>query len=205
VYRCPVGFLLLDADPPGGLVAIHFRHLAIHEDHAVGDVEEGVEGLLAVGHHVGAIVELGEHLQCDLLVDGVVLGWEQTECRAGWQRFGLGRAAGGRTCGRRGRLSQMSFDGGSQRGEGVAALLAASFDDRQHGLNKATARGVLGPKRESPPNVERDTGALGSPCSIGASPSAGVAVSPLRTWAKLHPPWQLGICVLPISRSLCHP
>ena len=46
----------------------------------------------------------------------------------------------------------MSFDGGGQEGEGVAALLAAGFDHRQHRLDEAAAAGALRPKGELPPN-----------------------------------------------------
>ena len=46
----------------------------------------------------------------------------------------------------------MSFDGGGEEGEGVAALLAAGFDHRQHRLDEAAAGGALRPERELPPN-----------------------------------------------------
>src|SRR4030065_369769 len=46
----------------------------------------------------------------------------------------------------------MSFDRVSQEGKDIAALLAASFDHRQHGLDEATAAGALRPKGELPPN-----------------------------------------------------
>ena len=46
----------------------------------------------------------------------------------------------------------MSFDCASQKGEGVAALLAAGLDHRQHCLDKAAAGRTLRAERQLPPN-----------------------------------------------------
>ena len=48
-------------------------------------------------------------------------------------------------------MGETSFDGVSQKGEGVAVLLAAGFHHRQHGLDEATAAGALGPKGKLSP------------------------------------------------------
>ena len=49
-------------------------------------------------------------------------------------------------------MCEMGLDGGSEEREGVAALLAAGLDDRQHGLDEAAAAGALRAKRELPPD-----------------------------------------------------
>src|SRR5271169_649428 len=49
-------------------------------------------------------------------------------------------------------MSEMRFNGGSHEGKGVAALLTAGFDYRQHRLDKATAGDALRSKRQLPPN-----------------------------------------------------
>ncbi len=46
----------------------------------------------------------------------------------------------------------MSFDRVSQKREDIAALLAAGFDHRQHGLDETTPAGALCPKGELPPD-----------------------------------------------------
>src|ERR1035438_2165397 len=46
----------------------------------------------------------------------------------------------------------MSCDGLSQKGEGVAMLLAAGFHHRQHRLDETAAAGALGPKGKFPPD-----------------------------------------------------
>ena len=46
----------------------------------------------------------------------------------------------------------MSFDGVGEVGEGVAALLAAGFDDGQHRLDEAAAGGALRAEGELPPD-----------------------------------------------------
>ncbi len=47
---------------------------------------------------------------------------------------------------------QDGSNGIGKEDEGIAALLAAGFDHRQHGLHETTAGGALRPERELPPN-----------------------------------------------------
>ena len=49
-------------------------------------------------------------------------------------------------------MGEMSCDRLSQKGEGVAMLLAAGFHHRQHRLDEAAATGALGPKGKFSPN-----------------------------------------------------
>ena len=49
-------------------------------------------------------------------------------------------------------MGEMSFNGGRDEGEGVATLLAASLDHRQHRLHKTAATRTLCPKRKLPPD-----------------------------------------------------
>ena len=49
-------------------------------------------------------------------------------------------------------MGEMSFDGGGDEGEGVATLLAACLDYRQHRFHEATAGGALRSKRQLPPD-----------------------------------------------------
>ena len=49
-------------------------------------------------------------------------------------------------------MGEMSFDRVSQKGEGVAVLLATGFHHRQHRLDKAAAAGALGPEGKFTPN-----------------------------------------------------
>ena len=49
-------------------------------------------------------------------------------------------------------MGEMRFDGGGDEGEGVATLLAAGFDHRQHRLDKAAAGRALRSKRQLSPN-----------------------------------------------------
>jgi len=48
-------------------------------------------------------------------------------------------------------MGEMSFNGGRDEGEGVAALLAAGFNHRQHRLDEAATACTLRPKRQLPP------------------------------------------------------
>ena len=49
-------------------------------------------------------------------------------------------------------MGEMGFDSGGDEGNGVAALLTAGFDHRQHGLDEPTAARALRSKRQLPPN-----------------------------------------------------
>ena len=88
--------LFLDgANPPGGLVAVYFRHLAIHEhqDEAAG--QGGRYRLPAVGHALHLEAHLFHHRGDDQLVDAVVLRHEDQAGVA--DRFaGLFRSVGRR-------------------------------------------------------------------------------------------------------------
>ena len=47
---------------------------------------------------------------------------------------------------------EINLDRGGQIVEGTAILLAAGFDDREHGLNEATATGALCAERKLAPD-----------------------------------------------------
>ena len=49
-------------------------------------------------------------------------------------------------------MSEMSFNGGRDEGEGVAMLLATTRDHRQHGFHKSAATGALRSERQLPPD-----------------------------------------------------
>ena len=49
-------------------------------------------------------------------------------------------------------MGEMRFDGGGDEGEGVATLLAAGFDHRQHRLDETAAGGALRSERQLPPD-----------------------------------------------------
>ena len=60
------------ADLPRGCVAIHLRHLAIHEDQVVGQNAEHLYRLPAIRRQVRADAELFEHARGNLLVHDIV-------------------------------------------------------------------------------------------------------------------------------------
>ena len=49
-------------------------------------------------------------------------------------------------------MGEVGFDGGGDEGEGVATLLTAGFDHRQHRLDEAAAGRTLRPERQLPPD-----------------------------------------------------
>ena len=49
-------------------------------------------------------------------------------------------------------MSEVGFDSGGDEGKGVATLLTAGFDYRQHRLDEPTAARALRSKRQLPPN-----------------------------------------------------
>ncbi len=65
-------FLLSQADLAGCFVAIHFRHLAIHQDDIVGNAIEGIQHLTTVSDDVGPITEFRQHFQSDFLIHEIV-------------------------------------------------------------------------------------------------------------------------------------
>ncbi len=91
------------ADGGGCCVAVHVRHLAVHEDEVVGEQVEHLDRLLAVGGHVHAAPELFQHSHGHFLVCDVVLrqehaGTEDLACGHGGGRYfrmGLGRGMAG--------------------------------------------------------------------------------------------------------------
>ncbi|MGA1994360.1 MAG: hypothetical protein ABSH45_01160 [Bryobacteraceae bacterium] len=60
------------ADRAGSGVAIHFGHVAIHEDQRIGEKADHPDGFVAVGGDVDAEAELFEQAHGDLLIDGVI-------------------------------------------------------------------------------------------------------------------------------------
>ena len=66
-------------DLAGGLEAVEFRHLQVHQDHVVRLPLDGVNRLQAVGGHVGPVAHLAEEPERHLLVDRVILGQEDPE------------------------------------------------------------------------------------------------------------------------------
>jgi hypothetical protein len=81
------------ADFGGGFIAVHFGHLAIHEDDVVGLVEEGGEGFAAAGGGIGLAAEIAEEGGEDAAVDGVVIDDEDVE--RGKRGGGTGESGGG--------------------------------------------------------------------------------------------------------------
>ena len=77
--RPPVPFEA--ADPARRLEAVHLGHLAVHEDHVVGQLRPQLERFDAVRGDVHAAAELAQHAHGDLLVDRVVLGDERASAR----------------------------------------------------------------------------------------------------------------------------
>ena len=59
-------------DASGGLVPVHARHLAIHEDHVKRFLADALDRLLAVRRHGYGAAEVAQNRQCDLLVDVAV-------------------------------------------------------------------------------------------------------------------------------------
>ncbi len=64
------------ADGPGGLEAVHDRHVEVHEDGVVRGPGDGLHGLTAVDDEVCGETQMFEHAQGHLLVHDVVLGDE---------------------------------------------------------------------------------------------------------------------------------
>ncbi len=57
----------------GGLNAIHFRHLHIHEDQIKIAFLVQIHGFLAINRHVNLVTHFLEHVVCHLSIDVVVL------------------------------------------------------------------------------------------------------------------------------------
>lgn len=76
----------------GGLVAVEFRHLAVHQDQFVRRRAMQVQRLPAVAGDFNGATELFQHAHRDLLIDRIVIGHEYPF--SGQRRIGLNRAAG---------------------------------------------------------------------------------------------------------------
>jgi len=111
------------ADAAGGFEAVHFGHVAIHEDDVEGGLLEGFEGFEAVGDAVGFVPEFLEEKGGDALVDGVVFDDEDAV------GVGVGgRWSGGGGCG----VVRCAWGGGVVEGAdegGVEVVLADGFDE----------------------------------------------------------------------------
>ena len=69
------GRALLPLAPPDGAgsrVAIHLRHLAVHQHQVVGALGEQLHGFAPVGRGIRAIPAFLQHAHGDALADGVV-------------------------------------------------------------------------------------------------------------------------------------
>jgi hypothetical protein len=62
------------ADGASGVKAVHFGHLAVHQDQVVGCVSQGIYDFAAIGNDVGTIAEFPQLSEGDVLVDAVVFG-----------------------------------------------------------------------------------------------------------------------------------
>lgn len=103
------------ADLGGSFEAVHFGHLAIHEDEVMGVVEGGGEGIAAVGGEFDLEAEAGEHAADDELIGGVILGDEDAGGHGGGgQGIRSGRGSG-LGCG---ELEERVAEGGG--GDGAA-------------------------------------------------------------------------------------
>ena len=92
-------FALAGADRRSRLEAVHFRHLAIHQDKVEVLLRQLLDGGPAVAGQSMSHPERVEHGAHDLLIDRVVLGdqnvsGEGERCRHGRRRCGGGRCLG---------------------------------------------------------------------------------------------------------------
>ncbi len=62
------------ADFARSVVAIHLGHLAVHQDHVVGQAHHRFDCFAAVGREVDFKAELLQQQTRHLLVDGIVFG-----------------------------------------------------------------------------------------------------------------------------------
>ena len=61
---------------PGGLVSVHFGHLAVHEDEIVGNTLQRLHCLPAIGDALGDVSQTCELAGGYLLIDDIVFGEE---------------------------------------------------------------------------------------------------------------------------------
>ena len=60
------------------LIAIHLRHLAVHQDHVIVGLAERFEGLHAIGHQIDSVAEFIQHRHGHFLVGQVVLSHQDS-------------------------------------------------------------------------------------------------------------------------------
>ena len=136
--RAAGGFELAEAASGG--VAVHFRHLAIHQHDIVMDAVDGFERLKPVGRDVGRETEFLQLLQGHFLIDDVVLGQQDLEVTAQGDRLVLAgfRRVGRRALAGRGHdaeqgLEQLSLlDGFDQPGFDASLLHGGRMDPLAH-------------------------------------------------------------------------
>src|ERR1019366_1131056 len=75
-HRCAVVAVFAAAQLGGRLIAVHFGHLAVHQDRVVALPGERLYGLASVTDDVDAAAAAFEHADGDDLIDGTVLGDE---------------------------------------------------------------------------------------------------------------------------------
>ena len=69
----PMGSPLAKANFASGLVAVHLRHVAIHEDEVVTAALPRIDRGAAIGHNVDNVAKFLDDLAGDFLVDEVIL------------------------------------------------------------------------------------------------------------------------------------
>ena len=68
-----------EADLSGGVKAVHFGHLAVHEDDVVGGARDGIDSFFAIGGAVAGEAGLMEKLDGDHLINFVVFDEEDAD------------------------------------------------------------------------------------------------------------------------------
>ena len=122
------GGLFQAADLAGGFEAVHFGHLAVHEDQVVARAAEGGEHFAATGGEVIGVAGGGEGFGDDELIHLIVLGNEDVAAAGGPEFAGrrsewLGRGRSGEESG--GEPEGGAFAGGA----GDADLAAHEFGE----------------------------------------------------------------------------
>ena len=84
----------------GGRIAVHFRHLAIHEHDVVRDAPQRLDGLKAIGDGIGAMAEFLELADGHALIHRIILGDQDAFGFWAGRLGSLGRDAAGRGKGR---------------------------------------------------------------------------------------------------------
>lgn len=85
-WQVGAGRLFKGAQLCGGLIAVEYGHLAVHEDDTVGACGDHVEGFAAIGGEVDIVkAEFGEKLHNEFLVDRVIIDGENFY--VGWELY----------------------------------------------------------------------------------------------------------------------